>query len=481
MNENIKKKKKVLRWGQEARRRYRTIESETLKTREAVRKETGGDHGLREGEPWGSHSKWSWPRPPSRWLSCCPKLGRSSTGPLPPKPPARAWSPSRRRWTRASRGRPGLPEAGEKFKEEKVFEAKEDVLGITVHGLQVGPAVEGLQGQWPGAPSVLPDEVCQEQQRLRLGVPACWQSRSRTWWQSRSQQNDGCRGLANHHLPGPVGDGDQEPQRWGGWEQPGQGTAQCCTCGCSAQTRMSWNPLSLGGSRSSRPPAQSSSFEQGGHDWGLRGWPSLRTLGGLVSKCSNQISGDMTVSSVAALPGRLHHRLNGAGRGRSALPPCPPAGWSREGHRHTNQPQPRGPQPRDSLPGQSCAGWAHWPHQPGCFSSFFFFKQCPGYPVYNWDLEIIKHQNARERKKIKSFPDTGMQSTQKTFPEPWAFLLKSWVLSAAELRFFFPVHLCDGLVGVTDQITVYEGEDGVSSKGEATPGISHLGKQSGLG
>ena len=57
-----------------------------------------------------------------------------------------------------------------------------------------------------------------------------------------------------------------------------------------------------------------------------------------------------------------------------------------------------------------------------------------------------------------------MQSTQKTFSDLWAIRLKSWVLTAAEPRFFFPVHLCDGLVGVTDQITVCEGEDGVSWK-----------------
>ena len=67
------------------------------------------------------------------------------------KAPARVWSPSRRRRTRASPGRLGLPAAGEKLKEEEVFEANEEALEVAAQGLQVGPAAEGLQGQQHGA------------------------------------------------------------------------------------------------------------------------------------------------------------------------------------------------------------------------------------------------------------------------------------------------------------------------------------------
>ena len=91
------------------------------------------------------------PRQLSRRPSCCPKAGRSSTGLPPSKPPASVWSPSRRRRTRASPGRLGLPAAGEKLKEEEVFEANEEALEVAAQGLQVGPAAEGLQGQQHGA------------------------------------------------------------------------------------------------------------------------------------------------------------------------------------------------------------------------------------------------------------------------------------------------------------------------------------------
>lgn len=50
----------------------------------------------------------------------------------------------------------------------------------------------------------------------------------------------------------------------------------------------------------------------------------------------------------------------------------PPAPYRAAGLRTSDQ----------ALPGLSSGAWAHRPHQPGHFSSFFFFKQCPCYPVY---------------------------------------------------------------------------------------------------
>ncbi|XP_057566150.1 mitochondrial import inner membrane translocase subunit TIM44 isoform X2 [Hippopotamus amphibius kiboko] len=100
-------------------------------------------------------------------------------------------------------------------------------------------------------------------------------------------QDDGAGPCADHHLPGPDGDGDQEPQRRGGGGRPGQGTANAVRVGALPRPGRA-QPLcglaALGHLRlQHRAGPLSAAATAGASGAGS----SLQTRRGLASTCSN--------------------------------------------------------------------------------------------------------------------------------------------------------------------------------------------------
>ena len=180
------------------------------------------------------------PRQLSRRPSCCPKVGRSSTGLPPSKRLPGCGVP-------LEGDGPEHPRADWAYlRPERSWRKRKCLKPTRRHWRSLHK-----DSKWDQQLKAFRDSNMALDRFFEMKMK-CAKSNNALGWVSHSADSQGqgladsqghskmmdAEACANHHLPGPVGDGDQEPQRRVGWERPGQGTANVVHVG--ALPRPGW-------------------------------------------------------------------------------------------------------------------------------------------------------------------------------------------------------------------------------------------------